>query len=239
MLDQMADLGATMVAVVFVDLVGSSQASGRRADLQRKLIGLRDYINSSLGTSSAIPFQVVWGDELKGVLLDPSVSWELYRQIFAFMEGTPFYCAIGFGTIDTFFEQGSTTDINLLDGSAFKAARNALDLLKEREIGPYKLYFEAVDRSDYCRALNAFVGIMNDLLRHMTPAQRRVFSQEIPWHASADTAEATPVSRQSAWETLQRARIDAYREADAGITALLRLGAEQPDIILSHEEPRG
>lgn len=61
-----------MVAVVFIDLVGSSLAPDRRASLQRKLIDLSDHLNSLLGTRAAL--QVVWGDELKGVLLATMAS---------------------------------------------------------------------------------------------------------------------------------------------------------------------
>lgn len=210
----------------------------RRADLQQELIELRDYINKSFGRKCAVPFQVVWGDELKGVLSDPSASWELFRQTFAYMQDTSFYMAVGFGTIDTAYEHGVPTDINILDGSAFKAARNALDYLKKKNITPYRLYFESAGNSDYCRALNAYIGIMNDLLRHMTSAQRRVFSQEVPWHASSRAEKGISVSRQSAWETLQRARIDAFWEADAGITALLKLGSNLPDFISSRDDER-
>lgn len=224
--------GLTVVAVVFIDLVGSSRVPERRALLQKQLIGLKEHTNEFLGERVAIPFQVVWGDELKGVVSELTALWDLYRQCFSFMQGTPFSFAVGLGTIDTPLEFGQTTDINLADGTAFKAARKALDHLKATGVEPYRLRFEVAGDSYLCQALNAYIGIMNDLLDHMTPAQRRAFRQEVPWHVEKDALPASTISRQSMWETLQRARIDAYRQAEKGIVALLKLATNNPATIL-------
>jgi|GEM_PF-3053492 len=230
-----------MAAVIFIDLVGSSKARDGRAGLQRALISLRDSLNDRFRDRLAAPFTVVWGDELKGVLQDPRPAWDVYRAAHGSMDGIPFYFSVGLGTIDTAIGYEAEQDIDLLDGSAFKAARGAMDRLKRQGERPYRVEFASAGNAHLAEALNAYVAILNDLVQHMTAAQRKRFVHEFPWNGRASTdgmADKEEVSRQSAWETLQRARIDAYRAANRGIEALLQLAFEHQALVLpSGKEP--
>lgn len=228
-----------MVTVIFIDLVGSSRSPGRRAELQRVLLGARDRLNAGLGDRLAAPFDVVWGDELKGVLQDPRPVWELYQFTYRLMAGIPFYFSVGLGSIDTAIGYEPGGNIDLLDGTAFKAAREAMDRLKAGDIKPYRICFGSAGSTYLAEALNAYVAVLNDLVRHMTAAQRRHFLKEFPWHGAEEAGEGESVSRQSVWETLQRARIDAYRAAQRGIAALLQLAAEHPALVLPAEKDGG
>ncbi len=219
-------------AVVFIDLQGSSVMQNKRAALQRKLFALRDNLNAQFATALAVPFQIVWGDELKGVYYHPDGLWELFCHTYAFMKDTPFHCAIGLGTIDTPIPQRGPVDINVLDGTAFKAARLAMDELKTFSDITYRLRFGTAGESQYSKSLNAYICIFNDLIKHMTPAQYRHFVAEIPWHQHQKTNNEKLVSRQATWETLQRARINAYRQAHKGLQSLLALGREFPALML-------
>lgn len=222
----------TAYAVVFIDLQGSSSAPSQRAGLQQQLIALRDHLNQCFPSSLAVQFQIVWGDELKGVLRDPSTLWTMYQEAYAFMGSTPFYFAVGLGSVDTPLTQHGDADINQLDGTAFKAARLAIDELKARKAGPYQVRFATAGYATYADALNAFMGVLNDLVTHMTPAQTQHFVREYPWHGAQTQAGKTQVSRQAVWETLQRARIDAYRAASEGLVALLQLVPKCPEVAL-------
>lgn len=241
-----------MVAVIFIDLVGSSRDPGRRPELQRLLFRLRDRLNEQAAGLLVAPFEVVWGDELKGVLWDPRPVWGLYRDAYQFMAGVPFYFSVGLGTIDTPDEiwgagvraagvpaaaGAPATDINLMDGTAFKAARDAMEHLKAKakEKMPYRIRVASAGSPHYAEALNAYFCILNDLVQHMTPAQRQHFLQAFPWNGKSESP-AEAVSRQAVWETLQRARIDAYREANRGIEALLELAAEHEVLVLPGEQ---
>ena len=261
-----------MVAVIFIDLAGSSRAPQQRAELQRALLALRDRHNETYRDRLIAPFDVVWGDELKGVLTDPRPVWDVYRSSFELLDGIPFYFSVGFGTIDTSAGYEPSRNINLLDGTAFKAARDAMDRLKhdaskrkdskKKEQTPYRVRFASAGSPHFAEALNAFVGVLNDLVQHMTASQRRHFVREFPWNgslkarsetkASAASPDApaslstgaprdasSEVSRQSAWETLQRARVDAYRAATRGIEALLQLAREHEAITLPRLEEAG
>lgn len=221
----------TPYAVVFIDLQGSSASPAKRARLQQQLLALRDQLNARNKPDLSVPFQVVWGDELKGVLYGAERLWELYRQVYSLMPDTPFYYAVGLGSIDTSFSQADTVDINLLDGTAFKAARQALDNLKAKPKQPYCIEFATAGSSRFGESLNAYVTICNDLVAHMTPAQYRHFIAEYPWHQQAH-GEKEHVSRQAVWETLQRARIDAYKAACAGLESLLAVVTDHPALVL-------
>jgi len=222
-----------MVTVIFIDLVGSSRARERRDELQQRLLALRDRHNRELRDQLVAPFELVSGDELKGALADPRLVWAAYCTSYETMAGIPFYFSVGFGTIDTTAGYEATKSINFLDGTAFKAARDAMDELKARAkvIRPYRLRFGSAGNPHFTEALNAYVGVLNDLVQHMTAAQRQHFVREFPWNGPG-TASPADVSRQAVWETLQRARIDAYREANRGIEALLQLAFEHEALVL-------
>lgn len=226
-----------MVAVIFIDLVGSSRAPRRRGELQRMLFQMRDQHNAALGSRLIAPFEVVGGDELKGALNDPRHVWSLYRASYELMAGIPFYFSVGLGTIDTTEGYDVERIIDVLDGTAFKAAREAMDHLKAKakEVKPYRIRFQSAGSAHYVDALNAYVGILNDLVQHMTASQRQHFLREFPWNGASELSAETTVSRQSIWETLQRARIDAYREANRGIEALLQLAWEYESLVLPRE----
>lgn len=224
-----------MVAVVFIDLVGSSRVPRRRRELQQLLFALRDRLNAERPGEWIAPFQVVWGDELKGALKDPHGVWDLYQTAYAFMRGTPFYFSVGLGSLDTIEGYEPTQNIDLLDGTAFKAAREAMERLKAKEMTPYRVSFGSAGSQHYVDALNSYIGVLNDLVHHMTPAQQQHFVREFPWNAMGQVSLETTVSRQAVWETLQRARIDAYREANKGIEALLQLACDYEAIVLPNE----
>ena len=222
----------TAYGVVFIDLQGSSSAPSQRADLQQRLMSLRDRMNQRFLSALAVQFQIVWGDELKGVLRDPSILWTMYQEAHAFMGSTPFYFAVGMGSLDTPLPQHGGADINQLDGTAFKAARVAIDELKAHKTAPYQVRFATAGHAAYADALNAFMRVLNDLVTHMTPAQTQHFVREYPWHRAQGQPDETQVSRQAVWETLQRARIDAYRAASEGLAALLYLVPKCPEVAL-------
>jgi hypothetical protein len=224
----------TPYCVIFIDLQGASREPARRDLLQQQLTALRDLLNAHFDAYLAVSFQIVWGDELKGILTTPVPIWNMYQVVHKCMTGTPFYFAVGLGTIDTVFDGRQEADINALDGTAFKAARKAMDALKAQSNGAYLLRFATPGNARYCTALNAFVSVMNDLIAHMTPSQRRHFTSEYPWHQPVP--EYHPISRQAVWETLQRARIDAYRAASEGLQALLSVGWECPELVLPNRE---
>ena len=67
--------------------------------------------------------------------------------------------------------------IDVLDGTAFKAACEAMDHLKakakEVKPAPHSASTSRKRRIIVDNALNAYVGILNDLVQHMTPASQR------------------------------------------------------------------
>ncbi len=219
---------ARRYTVIFIDLKGSSEQPALRDALQERLVQLEANLNARFHSLLVLPFSVVWGDELKGVLSDLSASWQVFVEAASYLQDTPFYLSVGYGTIDTPRALTQSTDINRADGVAFKAARNGLETLKEDEPGACRLRYEIAMNPDATRAINAFITIIDDVIHHLTPAQRREFAAVSPLVTVPDSKRRS-VSRQSSWETLQRARHDAYQAAVEGLGALLRMIESAPE----------
>lgn len=214
------------VAAVLIDIRASSRHPERER-LQRELIRCRDALNEAFRPSLTIGFDVVAGDELEGVLADPPRVWDLYSAAGRLLGDVEFYMAVGIGTLTTPERPAFDFPVAHADGAAFKTAREALEGLKrEARPVPCRLAFGVAGRPELATVLNAFVTVINDVLRNLTPTQRAYFLkvQELGTHEAA--ARAAGVTRTAVTMALRKGGWQSYEAAVTGLRALLAALAE-------------
>lgn len=146
-------------AVVIIDL----QSSVSREDNLGWLKGVAALVR----TQSSLA-QVVWGDEVEAVIDRPIDLWSLYIAVRRFLLERSFYMGVGFGNV---VSEDIFDGIHELNGTAFKAARQAIDWAKGGPKKEVALSFSVYGEQDLTRVLNAFVETLNISFARMTPQQ--------------------------------------------------------------------
>lgn len=116
-----------LYGVVNMDIVGSRLVRDRQ-QLQSKLNGYIDHINSQYRDILACPAAVTLGDEWQLITLKPPEAYNLVHEFQQLLwgDGTELYAGIGIGGLST----PITDDIRKMDGSCFHVARKAINIAK-------------------------------------------------------------------------------------------------------------
>lgn len=184
------------VAVLIVDLA-SSVAKPSRLALNRALEGIRAAAPEALA-------QAAWGDEVEAVLPYPVNLWDLYIRVCRHMEPIGFYMGVGWGELTEEPIPGETS-IHELNGTAFKAARAALDDSKNRGSDLLTLRFCAWEHPSLGRALNGSLDMMNAAFRAMTTRQRLYVADRTLGLRPGEIARRHGVTSQTVTTVLQKA----------------------------------
>lgn len=207
-------MAALALAVAIVDVRESIGRSRVSAELKALVPELRPMAPSGL-------FQVAWGDEMQAVLPSRVDLWDFYIRTRKSLRELPFYMGVGFGELsDPVMPliEGSVHDLN---GSAFKSARNAVERAKRDAFQSVALAFDVYENRHLTTALNAYVRMINDAYRQMTPKQRTYFNDVLLGDRHDAIAVRHGVSQPTISTTLKRAgagQLDSMRE---GLSALL------------------
>lgn len=218
-------MSESTLAAMIVDIRGSSSHPGRER-LQQALFRCRDAINESFRDALAIRLDVVAGDELEAVLADPRAVWDVYQAVRRQLGGVGFYMAVGIGTLTTPERPAFDYPVGYADGPAFKAARDALEGLKREGRGrPVRLAFAVAGAPELGVALNAFVTVINDVLRNLTPTQRQYFEKLLELGTHEAVARAAGVARTAVTMALRKGGWHSYEAATTGLQALLAVAS--------------
>lgn len=197
-------------AVVIIDLASSVS----RGDAWSSLKGVAALIRPQASLA-----QVVWGDEVEAVVDRPTDLWSLYITVRQFLLEPSFYMGVGFGDV---VAEGVSGEIHELNGTAFKAARQAIDWAKGEPKKEVALSFSVYGEHDLTRALNAFVETLNISFACMTPQQVRYMRDFLIGLRQTAIAQRHHVTQPAVHKVLARggsAQVACVRE---GLGALVR-----------------
>lgn len=199
--------GPSLVAVITADVIHSRRAVDRAA-LQRHLAEGLARFNRSEREELLVPFTLSRGDELQGVLLDPTRVLRLARHLRFHLWPTPLRVGIGIGTVST---PVSTESSWLMDGPAFHAARAALEAGTHR--GKPQLAFRSGD-PEMDEVLNAICGLVDALQSRWTTAQWTAIDAYERLSTFERAGRVLGVSLQNVEKRCSAARWSAVRQAE-------------------------
>lgn len=202
------------VAVVIIDI----RASVEHVDLAPELKRLAQSLEAEVPGSM---FQVAWGDEVEGVLPRPADTWDLYLHVRKTLGDLGFYMGVGFGEISGGSSGIAGQSVHDLNGTAFKAAREAVEAAKADTEAALALEFSVFGQPELTAALSAYPRIINLAARRMTRTQRAYFSDLIVGYRQSAIARRHGVRQPSVSLALQRAGADQLDAMAGGLRALL------------------
>lgn len=217
------------VAVAVFDI----KASTARTDVLTALNRLVDALRTSAAPALV---QVAWGDEVEAVLPSSMDLWALYVSARACLGELPFYMGVGFGEVAALPLPGPAASVHELNGTAFKAARLAVDRIKREATAGVALGFEVPESPSLTIALNTYPRMLDAALGQMTRKQRTYFDDLILGLSQREIAQRHHVSQPTVSISLQRAGADQLAHMRDGLTALLSVVAKEVGWGLTAEE---
>lgn len=202
------------LAVVIVDIRASVGRPKLSAELERLAETLRTAVPGAL-------FQIAWGDEVEGVLPSPVDVWDLYLRTRRSLGELPFYMGVGFGDASDSPLELVGRSVHELNGTAFKAARQAVDSAKRDPRAGIALAFDVFEHPHLTEALNAYPRMINAAFRQMTRTQKAYFEDLILGYSQSAIADRHGVRQPTVSLSLQRAGADQLASTREGLTSLL------------------
>jgi hypothetical protein len=191
------------------DIVRSRRlASLARRDLQRRMMGALQGLNSRFSQALAAKFLITVGDEFQGLFRDPSVIPQVIRLLEISIPDVDLRVGVGRGSLDTDVQEYAIG----MDGPAWHAARTAIDDAKaHRRLGGVFLGFG--ERDDL--TLNGFARVLHHLRARLTARQRELLEALLAAGTQREIAALAGVSKQAVSKQARAAGWEAHREAEA------------------------
>jgi hypothetical protein len=201
---------------VIGDVVRSRALPGpQRHQLQLGLEQLAAAINQRYRRAIAARFLVTLGDEFQGVLKLAEILPDLIWDIEASLANAEVRIGIGFGTLNPPFKPVALG----MDGSAFHAARQAIELARKRKLqgGLFVGFGETDDL-----VLNGFARLLRHVREELTKGQRHTLTLLRQGRTQAQIAKELRLSRQAVSKRAKGAGWEAFLEGERGWAAALR-----------------
>lgn len=207
------------LAVAIIDI----RASVERTDVPETLRELAHHLRSTVPSGR---FQVAWGDEVEGLLTVPVDVWDLYVDIRKSLGNLDFYLGVGFGDITETPLAGEERSVHELNGTAFKAARTAMERAKREAAPGLSLAFDVHGHPALTRALNGYPFMMGAAYRQMTSKQKTYFGDLVLGYSHSAIATRHGVSQPTVTKVLKSAGAHQLPLMCAGLAALLDVVGE-------------
>ena len=210
---------AVGLAVMIIDIRRSVQRSDVRANLRRLMEDLQ----------SAAPgafLQIAWGDEIEGILPVPTDLWEIYVRARRSLGDVPFYMGVGFGDVAEDPLPSAPVSVHEINGTAFKAARWALERAKGPNLTSIALAFQVFGDASLTVALNGYPLMLNVGIGQMTPKQRLYFDDLVLGCSHTAIAVRHGVRQPTVSKALRMAGADQLVCMREGLGALLTFVAD-------------
>jgi hypothetical protein len=198
------------------DVIRSRGLAGRqRHQVQLGLEELTAAINQRYRRAIAARFLVTLGDEFQGVLKQADIIPDLIWTIEASLGKAEVRIGIGFGTLNPPFKPVALG----MDGSAFHAARQAIELARKRRLqgGLFVGFGETDDL-----VLNGFARLARHVRQELTKGQMGVLTLLRQGRAQAEVAKELRLSPQAVSKRARGAGWDALLEGERGWAAALK-----------------
>lgn len=198
------------------DVVRSRELPGpQRHQVQLGLEQLATTINQRYRRAIGARFLVTLGDEFQGVLKRAEILPDLIWNIEVALGNADVRIGIGFGTINPPLKAVALG----MDGSAFHAARQAIDLARKRKLqgGLFVGFGETDDL-----VLNGFARLLRQLRQELTKGQVHALTLLRQGRTQAHIAKELRISPQAVSKRAKGAGWDAFMEGERGWAAALK-----------------
>jgi hypothetical protein len=198
------------------DVVGSRELENR-AEVQRTLRQTLDTLNQELGATGAgegvaAPLKLTAGDEIQGLLRDPTLAVDVVVGIADRLHPATVIWGLGAGPLST----DLAPDVAVLDGPCFHHARAALRTA--HDAGAW-LRARGIP-SPHGEGVSALFRLMGAVRSRWKPAQMR-YIQDVRGRLQKEVAEMHDVDESTVSKALQAARFRDVEEGEAAVRALL------------------
>ena len=216
------------LAVVIIDIRSSVGRPQVPEQLERLVGSLRNTVPNAL-------FQVAWGDEVEGVLPSPVDAWELYVSVLRSLGDLPFYMGMGIGDVSHLPLNLPGRNVHELNGTGFKAARQAVDSAKRDPEATVALAFNVFGQPNLTEALNGYPRMINAAVGQMTRTQKKYFIDWLLGYNQSAIADRHGVRQSTVSLSLQRAGASQLPIMRGGLNALLGFVAEHMQWVFGRE----
>lgn len=193
------------------DIVASRELDDRAA-VQRNLRDALHDLNTELGDAVAIPFEIIAGDAVQGLLREPAAAAAVVIGIADALHPVAIMWGLGRGPLAT----DLADEISLADGPCLHRAREAL----EAAVADDRWLAAAGFAPPHDEVLTALFRMMWAVRSGWTETQAR-YVRGVRDRNQTQVAELSGVSKQAVSKVLDAARFAAVREAEDAARALL------------------
>lgn len=196
------------------DLSGSRNlAKGQRQQIQDRLSGLVEGLNSDYRGALLSLFTVTLGDEFQGLLSDPEVIPEILWRLRRDLPTVEIWAGVGFGTLDTALKERAIG----MDGPVFHRARKGVDRAREDDI--HGGVFVGFGDDDV--VLTGLARLLDHQRSSFSPAQLEAMEGVRSGHSQSEIAADAGVTPQAISKRLRTAGWEVYRMGEEALRALL------------------
>lgn len=207
---------ADRMCAVFGDIV-KSRVTLERAELQKRIQAAVGQVNERFREQIAVPFRIVAGDEIRGLLGDDTCSYELILAIERAIWPARMRYSVGIGGITTELSES----IDAMDGPALHRASEGMDLLKNRKRAHGRLILFRSDDQARDDLLNALTFLVDSIKSRWTNEQfeRAMLAQS--GMSVAEIAERSGIRSQNATKSLSKSMYYPVEDAQRQISMIL------------------
>ncbi len=205
------------MCAIFGDIV-KSRVTLERAELQKRIHVAVGQVNERFRDHIAIPFRIIAGDEIRGLLRDDTCSYELILTIERAIWPARMRYSIGIGGITTDLSES----IDAIDGPALHRASEGMDLLKNRKRAHGRLILFRSDDQARDDLLNALTFLVDSIKSRWTAEQfeRALLAQS--GLSVAEIASRLGIKQQAVARSISTAMYPTVEEGSRQIGLLLK-----------------
>lgn len=164
-----------------------------------------------------LPFQRSVGDEVQGVLSDPSVVVDTVTQV---LRAKGWYIGVGVGSVDTPLPPNSRE----ASGAAFVAAREAVESAKKTgDRVPLRICLAQPGSNEWVEAAQAVLVLLGDIVRRRSDAEWRVLDalEARPSESQKNIAALLEITPQAVSKAIFRSGRQEEQQGRKAATLLL------------------
>lgn len=217
---------ADRMCAIFGDIV-KSRVTLERAELQKRIQAAVGQVNERFREQIAVPFRIIAGDEIRGLLRDEACSYELILTIERAIWPARMRYSIGIGGITTEMSES----IDAMDGPALHRASEGMDLLKNRKRAHGRLILFRSDDQARDDLLNALTFLADSIKSRWTSEQFERAQLAQSGMSVAEIAEKLGVKSPAVTRSLSTGTYYAVEEGQQEIVVILQ--DSSPNALLS------
>jgi len=207
---------ADRMCAIFGDIV-KSRVTLERAELQKRIQAAVGQVDERFREQIAVPFRIVAGDEIRGLLRDETCSYELILAIERAIWPARMRYSVGIGGVTTELSES----IDAMDGPALHRASEGMDLLKNRKRAHGRLILFRSDDQARDDLLNSLTFLIDSIKNRWTNEQFERAQLAQSGMSVAEIAGKHGIRSQNATKSLSKSMYYPVEDAQRQINMVL------------------